>query len=276
MHHRKRKLITRKRIWLQTLFFQQFHVFFNSFFKMLFIFRSFYLCAIDFWPIFSFKWNISFILSCILKQLDSSKRFHMKSIVSRIRNSHSLWRSVSRNLDRFLVRNTLYKLQLEFRRNQISNLSCCRFTRRYWNNFCWFLFFRLLICLNSANISIWFEINHWKNVKLFDRHAARNLQNEMSKILLRFFKSHWIVTRLRARRENEIQYQTMFENCNDARTNMFFEISKNAMCVQKFDDSRNFAIHIIYRISLRSSSMSKSKNSLLKVLIIIDLLERHW
>ena len=78
MHHRKRKLIIRKRIWLQTFFFQQFHVFFNFFFKVFFIFRSFYLCAIDLWSIFNFKWNISFILSCIFKQLDSSKKFHMK------------------------------------------------------------------------------------------------------------------------------------------------------------------------------------------------------
>ena len=56
---------------------------------------------------------------------------------------------------------------------------------------------------------------------------------------------------------------------NDARTNMFFKMSKSAMCVQKFNNSLNFAIHIIYRISLRSSLMSKSKNLLLKVLIII-------
>lgn len=35
-------------------------------------------------------------------------------------------------------------------RNTISNLSSCRFTRRYWGNPCWFLFLRLLICLSSA------------------------------------------------------------------------------------------------------------------------------
>ena len=162
MHHRERKLIIRKRIWLQTFFFQQFHVLFNFFFKMLFIFRSFYLCAIDLWSIFSFKWNISFILNCILKQLDSSKKFHMKSIVDRVRDFHSLWRFVLKNLNRRFVRNILYKLLFEFRKSQISNLSCCRFTRRYWSNFCWFLFFRLLICLSSTSISIWFEINHWK------------------------------------------------------------------------------------------------------------------
>ena len=56
---------------------------------------------------------------------------------------------------------------------------------------------------------------------------------------------------------------------NDARTDMLLEMSKNAMCVQRFNDLLNSAIHITYRISLRSSLMSKSKNPLLKVLIIV-------
>lgn len=38
------------------------------------------------------------------------------------------------------------------------------------------------------------------------------------------------------------------------------------MCVQRFDDSRNSAIHITYRISLRSSSMREPRDPLLKVL----------
>ena len=40
------------------------------------------------------------------------------------------------------------------------------------------------------------------------------------------------------------------------------------MCVQRFDDSLNSAIHITYRISLRSSSMREPRDPLLKVLII--------
>ena len=39
------------------------------------------------------------------------------------------------------------------------------------------------------------------------------------------------------------------------------------MCVQRFDDSLNSAIHITYRISLRSSSMPEPRDPLLKVLI---------
>lgn len=41
------------------------------------------------------------------------------------------------------------------------------------------------------------------------------------------------------------------------------------MCVQRFDDSRNSAIHITYRISLRSSSMPEPRDPLLKVLIYL-------
>ena len=39
------------------------------------------------------------------------------------------------------------------------------------------------------------------------------------------------------------------------------------MCVQRFDDSLNSAIHITCRISLRSSSMPEPRDPLLKVLI---------
>jgi hypothetical protein len=60
---------------------------------------------------------------------------------------------------------------------------------------------------------------------------------------------------------------------NDARTGMPFGIPKGAMCVQRFDDSRNSAIRITYRISLRSSSMPEPRDPLLKVLIIIACLD---
>jgi hypothetical protein len=62
---------------------------------------------------------------------------------------------------------------------------------------------------------------------------------------------------------------------NDARTGMPFGIPKGAMCVQRFDDSRNSAIRITYRISLRSSSMPEPRDPLLKVLVIFLLRLRH-
>ena len=48
---------------------------------------------------------------------------------------------------------------------------------------------------------------------------------------------------------------------------MLLGIPRSARCVQRFDDSLNSAIHITYRISLRSSSMPEPRDPLLKVLI---------
>ncbi|EME38019.1 hypothetical protein DOTSEDRAFT_92655 [Dothistroma septosporum NZE10] len=48
-------------------------------------------------------------------------------------------------------------------------------------------------------------------------------------------------------------------------------IPRGAMCVQRFDDSLNSAIHITYRISLRSSSMPEPRDPLLKVLFKFTL-----
>jgi hypothetical protein len=58
------------------------------------------------------------------------------------------------------------------------------------------------------------------------------------------------------------------EGRNDARTGMPAGIPAGAMCVQRLDDSLNSAIHISYRISLRSSSMPQPRDPLLKVLIV--------
>ena len=55
----------------------------------------------------------------------------------------------------------------------------------------------------------------------------------------------------------------------DAEADMVSAEASTAICVQRFDDSRNSAIHITYRISLRSSSMPEPRDPLLKVLTII-------
>ena len=51
----------------------------------------------------------------------------------------------------------------------------------------------------------------------------------------------------------------------DAEADMVLAEASTAICVQRFDDSRNSAIHITYRISLRSSSNSEPRYPLLKV-----------
>ena len=88
-------------------------------------------------------------------------------------------------------------------------------------------------------------------------------------------KSRRTATKFQARPMDETQYQAVLEDCNDARTGMPFGIPKGAMCVQRFDDSRNSAIHITYRISLRSSSMPEPRDPLLKVLVIRQELRLH-
>ena len=71
-----------------------------------------------------------------------------------------------------------------------------------------------------------------------------------------------------APRGAKAQYQATLEGCNDARTGMPPGVPGGAMCVQRFDDSLNSAIHITYRISLRSSSMPEPRDPLLKVFFI--------
>jgi hypothetical protein len=77
--------------------------------------------------------------------------------------------------------------------------------------------------------------------------------------------------------------QAVLEGSNDARTGMPPGIPGGAMCVQRLDDSLNSAIHITYRISLRSSSMPEPRDPLLKVLTDLANLLRlqssdrvHW
>ena len=49
---------------------------------------------------------------------------------------------------------------------------------------------------------------------------------------------------------------------------MLFAEARSAICVQRFDDSRNSAIHITYRISLRSSSLREPRYPLLRVVLV--------
>jgi hypothetical protein len=51
----------------------------------------------------------------------------------------------------------------------------------------------------------------------------------------------------------------------DAETDMLSAEASSAICVQRFDGSRNSAIHTTYRISLRSSSVRVPRYPLLRV-----------
>src|ERR1700744_5772095 len=104
-------MIRQAQVWSRALPFQQFHVLFNPLFKVLFIFRSLYLCAIGLWPVFSFRRHIPPILSSIPKLLDSSKELYRGSAASQTGLSPSV-ASRSRELGRRLAKSILCKLQL--------------------------------------------------------------------------------------------------------------------------------------------------------------------
>ncbi len=55
------------------------------------------------------------------------------------------------------------------------------------------------------------------------------------------------------------------EGSTDAEADMPLTEASGAICVQRLDDSRNSAIHIKYRISLRSSSLREPRYPLLRV-----------
>ena len=65
------------------------------------------------------------------------------------------------------------------------------------------------------------------------------------------------------------------DDINDTQTGVPFRILRGARCVQRFDDSLNSAIHITYRISLRSSSMREPRDPLLKVIFYFSTNNIH-
>jgi hypothetical protein len=56
---------------------------------------------------------------------------------------------------------------------------------------------------------------------------------------------------------------------SDAEADVVSPEGSTAICVQRFDDSRNSAIHTTYRISLRSSSLREPRYPLLRVVSVV-------
>jgi hypothetical protein len=86
-------------------------VLFDPLFKVLFIFRSLYLCAIGLWLVFSLRRHLPPILSSIPKLLDSSKELYTGLVADDTGLSPSM-ASRSRELRRHRAKSILYKLQL--------------------------------------------------------------------------------------------------------------------------------------------------------------------
>ena len=86
------------------------------------------------------------------------------------------------------------------------------------------------------------------------------------------FRRSWLQTRP-ATKTSKVQAFPVdkprkVEGVHDTQTGAPLGIPRGARCVQRFDDSLNSAIHITYRISLRSSSMREPRDPLLKVVLI--------
>src|SRR5580698_1581342 len=86
------------------------------------------------------------------------------------------------------------------------------------------------------------------------------------------FRRSWLLKRP-ARKTSKVQAFVVketkkVESIHDTQTGVPLGIPRGARCVQRFDDSLNSAIHITYRISLRSSSMREPRDPLLKVVLI--------
>ncbi|KAI0935460.1 hypothetical protein AcW1_005153 [Taiwanofungus camphoratus] len=110
-----------------------FHVLFNSLSKVLFIFPSRYLFTIGLSPIFSFRWNLPPILSCIPKQLDSL-RAHHKALIVRVKDGIlTLYDALfQETCTRFSTESTSPDYNSgRPNTHQILNLSLSRFTRSY-------------------------------------------------------------------------------------------------------------------------------------------------
>ena len=60
----------------------------------------------------------------------------------------------------------------------------------------------------------------------------------------------------------------MNEGYIDAEADIPLAEALGAICVQRFDDSRDSAIHITYRSSLRSSSLREPRYPLLRVVLV--------
>ena len=111
---------------------KEYHVLFNSLFKVLFIFPSRYLFAIGLVPIFSFRWSLPPILGCIPKQPDSSKAHRERPVPPQTGLSPSMT-CCSKQLGRPRVRleSASRNYNSASQATQISNLSCSRFIRHY-------------------------------------------------------------------------------------------------------------------------------------------------
>jgi len=109
------------------------------------------------------------------------------------------------------------------------------------------------------------------NFNQLDTHTHRHIQAQLRARIRRgggvekwSTPKHWVPCTKRYRGA-----QVLILVVADTQTSMLPGIPGSAICVQEFDDSLNSAIHITYRISLRSSSLREPRYPLLKVVFFL-------
>ena len=80
-------------------------------------------------------------------------------------------------------------------------------------------------------------------------------------------KAHWQDAQIQTQ-ANRLTKNDGGWGIHDTQTGMLLGIPRSARCVQRLDDSLNSAIHINYRVSLRSSSMGEPRDPLSKVVFL--------
>ena len=140
--------------WFHPFTYKRFHVLLNSLFKVLCNFPSRYLFAIGLAVIFSLSWSLPAALGCDLKQPDSiiprlartlCYRYGPTTRYGKVPLSEGLAEHRDRETPRHTRSTSLPRWGRDFA------LGFSLFNRRYWGNPFWFLFLRLLICLNQAS-----------------------------------------------------------------------------------------------------------------------------
>ena len=121
--------------------------YFNSPFEVLFNFPSRYLFTIDLSPLSSRRWRLPPLLRSTPKERDSLD-FSCFSTIGRMYRAVTFSGVPFQASYRPLSNSRNPDVQLHHR--WINILDFSHFVRHYYGNPCWFLFLRLIICLNSA------------------------------------------------------------------------------------------------------------------------------
>ena len=121
-------------------------VLFHSLSKVLFIFRSRYLCAIGLPMIFSLNRGIPAVRTAFPSSTTRARTRFVRRLLG-LRGYHPLWRSFPGKLFRGQLIQARTYTTIPLRG---FGLDISQFARRYYGNHSCFLFLRLMICLSSA------------------------------------------------------------------------------------------------------------------------------